>query len=524
MLRDIDDDDVLACGWPWHGRLMWTRAPGPINEYYVDLDGGGRRDVPPLVFGTSVNTWVFDMGLPDIEDEALAAAGGAWWGRAIMRGGYFWHGEQQERAVVPLWWEDDEPRRPMMIRHFGSASSVRIATDAFDHALTWPLGDIGQGAGQPACAVRGPADTTPFWFLMAAGASGLAVTYVLLGAYANRLLYGLVLRRSSGGTVLPDPPGTSLLSSGSGSPPGYYGLIEVTISRALFGPGGSPAEHISMAVIEDRSVALGNPVHDRQVNGSDVDEVAQETAALLTAWYGPGGVIRTARYSRRQECVRETSYTSPEDWHAIAWRTTKIDLIYQGAVVDSRTLTESISTRYLDPVATIERTVSETGVEDDVATWSEVYALSSAAAPSALPVFRAGQGLVMGVVAYTYNVPGHGNVLREQDVRLMWLVPHSNNTASICRSREPFDYPDGQDFFDVEVYAGPAIGPNGPVGAAQVRTLRRARTVNGPYIRSFFHDARWIRGVGNPVTGAVARAGDYVDVPAGHSVIYIGWV
>lgn len=264
--------------------------------------------------------------------------------------------------------------------------------------------------------------------------------------------------------------------------------------------------------------------HSRIVNGSDVSEAAEEKSALLTAWYGPGGVIRTARYSRRQECVRESTYTSEENWYGIARRNTKIDLIYQGAVVESRTLAESISTRYLMPISTIERKITETGVDDDITVWSEDYPLLTNSIPLPLPCFRAGQGLVMGVVAYTFTVPSYGNVLREQDVRLMWLVAHSNNTASICRSREPYEYPEGQNYFDVEVYAGPAIGPNGPVGSAQVRTLRRQRTPNGPYIRSFFHDPRWIRGVGNPVTGEVARASDYVDVPAGHSVIYIGWV
>lgn len=534
MLRKFHDDKIAAIGWPWHGRVVTLGA-----DKTLELPGGGTMPLPNFYAAGQV-TWAFDMGLPDTPDPVVEAAGGAWWGRAILRDGYFWSGlvpagdgfYNTARQIAPLWWADDEPRRPQILDYPSFSGSTlalswrnSVGTQA-QVTRSFSNDALGQGMDQPLCAALNAAG----WRLVGQS-SDYFVRWGFLGAYQNRMLFGLKLIAASGASIgLPHPPATAPLSSSpAGAPDCYCGLVEVVIDKALFGPEVDPDTHIALTVLENRDQALGSPTHSLSDvtapggNSRARSEETEQTSALLTAWYDLDGVVRSARYSRRQVATLDYSAPTVDERHWSVTRSTNVELLYGGSVVDQRSLSERLEIDQVVETLTATRTVSESGVDDDVANWSGTYAGGSIA-PDPLPVFRAGQGLVMGCVAYILTLPGQGNVLREQDVRLVWLAAHSNNVASLCRSREPYDYPDGVNTMQVEAYSGPAIGPAGVVPGSMNRVLDRPRTPVGPFYRGFFSEVgqRWVLGTGNPITGQIARANDYYGWPGGYPSI--SWV
>ncbi|RIA22673.1 hypothetical protein DFO61_3363 [Ectopseudomonas oleovorans] len=534
MLREWHDDQIVAIGWPWHGRVITF---GDVST--LELAGGESMSLPRFNAAARV-TWAFDMGRPDIPDPVVEAVGGAWWGRAILRDGYFWAGLVPDgggfyntaRQVAPLWWADDDPRRPQILNYpsfSGSALTLSWLNSDGTPALVmrgFSNAELGQGVDQPLCAAK----STGGWRLVGQGADYF-IGWIFLGAFQNRLLFALRMTApSSGGTSLPHPTGTAPGSSPGGAPEGYCGLVEVAVDKQLFGPDGDPDLHLQLTVLESRQTALGNPTYSL----SDVtapgggsrnrDEETEQTSALLTAWYDVEGNVRTARYSRRQLATYDYVSSAVDDRHWDLTRSTEFELLYGGSVVDQRYLSEQLAIDQVGASLSVSRTVSESGLDDDVSDWSGTYAAGASIVPEPFAVFRAGQGLVMGSVAYIFTLPGMGNVLREQDVRLLWLAAHSNNVASLCRSREPYDYPGGGDLMQVEAYSGPAIGPAGVVPGTMNRLVDRPRTSVGPFYRGFFSDAgqRWVLGTGNPVTGQVARANDYYGWPDGYPSI--SWV
>ncbi|WP_395505942.1 hypothetical protein [Ectopseudomonas hydrolytica] len=542
MLLEWHDDKIEACGWPWHGLVISRRtAAGGLLPPEIRLPNGATMALPYFRHEWGV-TWLFDMGLPDVPDPAVAAMGGAWWGRAIMRNGYCWSGARAASPgfpsfdqIIPLWWPAEESgQQPKLrkIEYIGAvSSSLRISwIDGGVYrslARNFTPADIGQGVSEAQCAAK---DVNGNWRLVGAS-NDYSVTLLFLGAHANRLLFGVRLRAATSATTLPEPPGTARgSSSDSGAPECLFGLVEVVVDDELFGPDGDPDTHIQLTVLENRQTALGNPTYSLSdvtapggVNRTRV-ETTEQLSALLTAWYDKAGNVRTTRYNRQQVATFDYVSASVNDRHWNVTRSTNIELLYNAAVVDQRSLGERLEIDQADATLTVARTISETGIEDDLAHWEGAYSGGSGIVPNPLPVFRAGQGLVMGVVAYILTLPVHGNVLREQDVRLIWLVAHSNNVSSLCRSREPYDYPAGTDVMDVEAYSGPAIGPAGVVPSVMTRTIVRSRSVRGAYYRSFFSHAGvwWVIGAGNPATGEIARANDYYGYPNGGPAL--SWV
>lgn len=532
MLREWHDDEIVAIGWPWHGRVV---SLGGVST--LELAGGGSMPLPRFNDARAV-TWTFDMGRPDIPDPVVEAAGGAWWGRAIMRDGYFWSGLRPDgsgffttaRRIVPLWWEEDDEPTAQIVDYPIFTDTFTLGwrnADGVQQSVTrsWSLAERGQGTDQPLCAAK---NTAGEWRLVGQSAD-YSIRWSFMGAHKNRMLFAQTLL-AFGGVGLPHPTGTAPGSSPGGAPVSYCGLVEVIVDKALFGPTGDPAVHLNINMLEDRETALGNPTYsliDTTAPGGgsrNRDEETEQTSALLTAWYDNDGTVRTARYNRRQVATYDYVSTAVDDRHWDLTRSTEFELLYGGSVVDEHSLSEQLEIDQVGATLTATRTVTESGLPDDVATWTGTYAGGSGIEPDPFAVFRAGQGLVMGSVAYILTLPGEGNVLREQDVRLMWLVAHSNNVASLCRSREPYDYPGGGDLMQVEAYSGPAIGPAGIVASSMSRTLDRPRTVVGPFYRSFFSEVgqRWVNGTGNPVTGQIVRADDYYGWPGGYP--QISWV
>lgn len=529
MLIDVHDDEVIALGWPWHG-LACTQA----GASWIELEGGERVDVDR--FEHANDTWIFDAGRSDVSDPAVEAAGGSWWGRAIIRGGLFFSGcwvnpltwplsIQRADAVVPLCWPSEPNTPPQMIYHDTlGESSTRIAWKAEGgvqqvYLSRWTATQLGQGTDQPLCAAKYTTSSGGNgWRLVGQTEGEYSVRFKFLGAHQNRLLFGLRLATNqTSGQALADPPGTSSGSSISGAPQALCGLVELELDRALFGAESDPSEHIALHVLEDRGAALGQPTYslvDQEASDGHSRlriETTGETGALLTAWYAPDGTVRTARFSRYQRAEYDYLYTTSRRWKTS--RRTEFTLLYGGSVVDERVLGEELEIVGAEGTTSITRRIYTTGEPDDVATWTDAYAAGSSLAPSPPAVFRAGANLVMGAVTYIVTIPGQGNVLREQDIRMIWLVAHSNNVASICASREPYDYPAGSNSYIVDVYSGRAIGPAGPVGGVMSASISKARAALYPYLRSFFAIGAWIQGTGQPLTGAVVRAKDYVDRP-----------
>ncbi|MGK8439014.1 hypothetical protein ACRS3X_17070 [Ectopseudomonas hydrolytica] len=445
MLRDFDDDEVMTCGWPWHGLV--TNVGGAIT---IDLPTGSQ---PLQRFSMSAGApiWLFDMGLPDIEDPAAAEVGGAWWGRAIFRGGRFWSGVRPDGSgffetidpVVALWWPaDPEPRRPQIIGYPPLTNALQIAWRAdgvsYVATRTWTAAELQQGTDQPLIAAK---DSNGGWRLVGQAAD-YSVRWVFAGASENRMLFLVRIEAGASAPVtLPEPPGTARGgSSPGGAPDGYCGLVEVVVDKALFAPGGDINIHTSINVIENRETALGSPTYSLTDvtapggNSRTRTEQTEQASALLGAWYDGDGNIRTARYNRRQVATFDYLATASDQRAWDLTRSTEFELLHGGSVVAERTLSEALHIEQTGATAAAWRTISETGEADDTADWSGAYVGGSGFEPTPFPIFRAGQGLVMGVVAYILTLPGLGNVLREQDVRLMWLTLHGFNVASLCRS------------------------------------------------------------------------------------------
>ncbi|MDO9625133.1 MAG: hypothetical protein Q7J46_14215 [Pseudomonas sp.] len=543
MLRDVADEEILAVGWPWHGRAV-TIAVSGVGSTVIEMPDSTVVAVD--IFRHADNTHLFDMGLPDIPEPAVEAAGGAWWGRAILRSfgmsegrvqcywgsgsGLDWGERPAYQALpgVPLWWPGEDGPRMLFIDLSVSSTAFiaqwQLGDTGFTSSRSFTAAGLGQAGGQPACAARSSDPSSQAWLEIPKGGTG-DMRWTLLSFTGSRVLYGLTLTAGPGSTGLPHPTGTDPGGFGSASPSGYHGLIEIELNESVLDPEADHSTAITLRVIENRSVALGNPGSDAADSSSaetgSRNYRAEQTqqSGLLTAWYGTDGTIRSARYNRHQlSTLVSTLSETVKTWRL--YRTTTMELTYGGSTVDARTLSESLDITasyelndaglYESRHLTVQRKITETGEEDDIVSYDgPSYGVTYN--PDPLPVYMPGAHMVMGVVAYIVNLNVFGNVLDEQDVRLLWFVPHSNNCASICRSREPYEYPDGGNLSYIDASAGPAIGPNGPVAGGMSRTIPRPRTTPGPYWRSFFAAAgiRWLMGTANPVTGQVARSDDF---------------
>lgn len=531
MFRE-PEDNITTFGWPWHGRVL-MQGESPNFTYTVELPGGKTRQFPLFsAIEQRGRTTLFDKGRPDIPDPELAEQGGAWWGRAILRGelftyadaGYVSDGsgsyESSELPGIPLWWEgDDLDQLPLFMSVMPSGNTLSfgwlIDGVAYNQYTSYTPAELDQTIGQPRCAVYSGSGLS--WRELPANAGG-SISLVMLGCYQNRILFGVVLT-SSTGDLLTLPPSSGESSSASGPPLPYYGLVELRVDADVRDPDALHSQAFHMTVIENRSSALGHPlqtlsdVSNPEEETRSYSEVWVQTSGLLTAWYDPNGVIRSARYSREQKATLEHAGDGL-NYHWDTSRSTKLKLHYSGGgVVDERELTEQLTITALDGHLDIVRRVTATDAEDDVSEYHDSqYAQTYNLEPD--KTFLPGLHLVMGAVAYVVPVNWQNNVLELQDIHQLWLVAHGNNVASICSSREPYDYAEGAASMNVQVYSGRAVGPLGPVGGPMTATINRPKTsLPSRYYRGLLSEfgAPWLRGAGNPATGEIARAGDYIS-------------
>lgn len=389
------DGEVARMGWPWHGKI---RQPDKDLAGYVTLPNGATR--PAIAhYGTwpMNHTHLFDMGLPDQDDPQVEEQGGKWWGRTILRGGgnydyqlYYggattsaegqsYTGEAPFRGL-PLWWDsDEEPRRPLYVDIYLNLEQGSYYLDFWTkggtiHTLRKKitLEDVGQGAGQPECAVKDLLGSNfDYWFF----GDNVKLDYLkLLGVYRNRLLLGVVVTQGEGMRQIDPPPGTSVVSgsSPSGAPQGLYGLVEVTIAPDIRDPEADHSQTVTIDVIENRQAALGNPVHqvtDESSQPGDPIETTlyleewNQTSGLLTAWYDAQGNIETARYNRRHYALKEYRNEPGVTTRTATERTSEVALLSgSGSVVDSSVLTEQFEAIYIPGTGLqITRTVKCTG-------------------------------------------------------------------------------------------------------------------------------------------------------------------
>lgn len=378
------------------------------------------------------------------------------------------------------------------------------------------LEDVGQGAGQPECAVKDLLGSNfDYWFF----GDNVKLDYLkLLGVYRNRLLLGVVVTQGEGMRQIDPPPGTSVVSgsSPSGAPQGLYGLVEVTIAPDIRDPEADHSQTVTIDVIENRQAALGNPVHhvtDESSQPGDPIETTlyreewNQTSGLLTAWYDAQGNIHTARYNRRHYAVKEYRNEPGVTTRTATERSSEVALLSgSGSVVDSAVLTEQFEAIYIPGTGLqITRTVKCTGEPDDVTTYTDPDHTGGPVVTPPTTTFPPGMHIVNTVVTYQWLVNGE-NMLANQDQHQVWLAALSNNSAAICHIRDPFDYPEGQTTTTVSVRQGPAVHLGGVTSGTVTDTMTKSKPAH-EYRRGFFWEPadRWVRASCNPITGELSR-------------------
>lgn len=554
MFLDPFDHQLVAWGWPWHGLGRTT-----TSSYEATITTASDQEINvPLLNNNRRWTYLFDAGLPDISDPAVEAEGGEWWGRAILRAvdglavNFCWGAgmysdfngiNTSDNFYPPLWWRPD-PEDPdpifepvqMVFSYSGSASSYTLRLsrlgrfinggDGSDEAsIVVSVSDMQQASG-PTFAAK-DLNQSPLWWQVTPGQyTGMALEFHKLGIWENRILLGLVWRvsESSGRPLLPHPPATTPGDSGSspsGAPVAYSGLIELVAGPVMLDPDGDYSAALSINVVESLTTASGDAQHtytdttDPVSGARNVFDERVESGGLLTAWYDGEGVIRTARYNRTQTATYEQTDLLPElpdKYNTIRTRRTELDLLFGATMVDSRFLEEKLEIFNESPTRWGGRsTIKETGQTDDVSDFTD----GGYDEPEVNPTFMVGSHLAMGSLAQIVGDGFGNNLLDYQDIRLVWIAPSSNNVCSLSRSREPYDYADGQESMTVNVSSGPAVGPLGAVGGVVSHAITRPKTTPGNFWRGFFSNAgrKWVWATGNPVTGQVVRARDYYDEP-----------
>ncbi|MBG5844357.1 hypothetical protein I5G21_31615 [Pseudomonas aeruginosa] len=531
------DGKIMQIGWPWHGKIY--QLPN-TEQGAVHLPNGETKPARAWSINYTLNhTHLVDMGLPSQPDEFIESQGGSWWGRAILRGGGYWPqlyygggisaGSGAEYSEVPfigtpIWWLSDElPRRPSYaiydLREEAGTPQFRLwIGNNLNTMATLDLGAdlIGQGEDQPACAVRAKDVSFDGWQLT----NKVVLSELsMLGVYQNRLLFGVYVRTTDLSPI-EQPPGTSWISgsSNSGAPAGFYGLIEITVSPSIRDPDADRSKVLTITVLETRAQAMGNPTHMHVDESSPIDAPVVtanyrdewvQTSALITAWYDAQGNVRSARYNRQHYGARTYRYEQDVE-HSRMERASVLELITDsGQVADHIELKEILEAQAApDTGFSVTRTIQCTGESDDVTSFlqSDRYRGVKLDTPATFPP---GLHVCNTVVSYEWLDDSGENLLDYQDHHQVWIVALSNNSAALCRVREPYDYPEGQSTTTVTVRQGAAVRIGGITSGAITDTITKEKEAHR-YLRGFFWSPadRWTRGSCNPITGELSRGAE----------------
>ena len=510
----------VAAGWPWHGPITW--AGGGLHK--VTLPTG--REVAIAAFGGS-DTLLWDIGRPDIASETIADAGGAWWGKAILRytaAAYEDLADYQVAAYganrlkhngLPLYRPPlaDQPGRVFicsMVIQFGMlqiTAKHQGRTIVATRAVT--PDQLGQGEGQPAFAAHDGSFASGY-------ASPMMITDAEPGRYFSsildvkdcKVLLGITGYTSANNTGEAAPPP----ATGKHGPRTYCALVEIELTADFFDSDG--ASGIAIRLIEDRRSALGDPSFsqsDETANGVRTRlQTWVQTRYLVTAWYAQGGGIVSVRCSRTQESkhtreIRTDGGTQVEECNA--QRTTALKMYRAGIQFDEVDLLERLQVVHTDGTSLqVIRTIQLTDDDDDVADSGDLPT-TNVSWPEPLAVYGPGLHGVATSVAYIYTLDGAAqqNLLREQDLRAVWVCALSNKLGGICTAVEPYDYEPGAASYITHCHYRPAAHPHG-VDARNLRSQEPHPGDGGTrFTRSFYYFNAGATGSYNPVTGEVLR-------------------
>lgn len=533
------DEVPAACGWPWHGLV--TRDS--VNDLWnIALPNGGAYSFQSGRFYPSPNSFLFDMGLPDIPSPELEAAGGAWWGRAILRGGIqgphtleggyradlpalsYGRGLSPEIGVsrslwgAPLVMQPVDPENPtfrVFCRAFMRSGTLHVSvlhgTQEYTIVRSLAPADIGQGAGQPEAAAHGQLPPNAIYFdgQVTDEYPGTYKAFVR-DIYANRLLLGVVAIADAGAPGS-QPPLSAASTQVAGNWPAsifpLFGLLEVEILPQLFDEGVNPDDAVVVRVLEDRNSALGEPLFETEdipLPGGGRQYFARWTQALglLNAFYDQAGEVQTIRYSRVQESTLHRRRLEGEGgtlyWQQDTGRTTTLQLFgVDGGQVDEFTLSENLAEINRGSTVRVIRTVTATGDADDVQDSGEVTGTPSWAA--ALDVYMPGFHMFAPCIAHLYRIGGV-DIIQPQDIRVAWIVAYGNRMGCLAFTREPYTTTVGN---PVQIHMRRIATPGGVVDG--VLSAVESKPAGFPNVRSLFLFTGYLNGAYNPVTGEHAR-------------------
>lgn len=533
------DEVPVACGWPWHGLVTRDSATA---TWRIALPNGGVYSFPGNRFNPSSNSFLFDMGLPDIPSPDIEQAGGAWWGRAILRaeipGPFSTAGDgsvalpalDYGRGLSPeigaeryLWGaplvihsaDAELPPFRVFCRAFVRANvlhvSVRHGAQVFSIARAVTAADIGQGPGQPEAAGHGqaPPNATYVERQITDAYPGRFKAFVR-DFHGNRLLLGVVAVADYDAPAA-QPPLSAVSTGVAGNWPAsifpLFGLLEVEILPSLFEAGVTPDDAVVFRVLEDRRSALGQPLFEMgdvplPSSGRQYFATWTQSSGLLNAFYDSSGAVQTIRYSRVQHSTLHrrqvegeggTFYTQQD-----TARTTTLQLFgVSGAQVDEFTLSESLVEISRGPSMRVIRTVTATGDTDDVQDSGDVTGTPSWAAP--LDVYMPGFHMFAPCITQLYRVNGV-DIIQPQDIRVAWIVAHGNRMGCLAFTREPFTTTAGN---PVHIQMRKIATPAGVVD--DVLSVVESKPIGFPNLRSFFLFTGRLSGAYNPVTGEHTR-------------------
>lgn len=346
-------DRGAVWGCPWHGLLLDVNANnGTIrkNRLTLTLRNGRVKEFTPGVAKAYHWSYLWDVGLPDLEPtEEEAAAGMAWWGKAILsseNGNRLWaYGSVDFDQGWPVMLGGELGRVKYSITTYSISAdpaeradfsfTFTRARDGLVRKVTLSQVDQGLGSGQPTVYAMRAEREADKYIVYTGTYRLLDITrrgqFALLGIESS--IYGFKegdrLGRSKRGGIC------------------YMGLLEVALGGTFDNPKAS------ISVLLNKTQALGTLVDSRggglseQVyEGLPMEVVSEgqcgvehwrypagyrlasdapsagwrvktggqsitfgQTGAMAGAWYGPDGAVQIPTFSHLIELTNAVSFT-----------------------------------------------------------------------------------------------------------------------------------------------------------------------------------------------------------------------
>ena len=461
----FDENEYVACGWPWHGLLI---RPPSAASYVVRMpdDKSVELAANNQVYSA---THLFDMGLPDIDDATIEAAGGKWAGYAVLRSrqgtpmrvdayqsisvyygaalppdmnGY--QPTHQPLPGVPLWIEDGAGVKHRFFFRFHShlnTLTVTLQNEAGVRTLTRTLSvdEVEQGAGQPECVCW----NGTIWAMINDDNPALLSARIrdFRDNRALVVLYAFAQPSSIEGVM---PPFTA---NATGHPSDWgweffppLGLLEVSLTEYALDPEADLEDCFTITVLEDRATALGNPVYtetDVDLGGGNREYSAswEQEEALVNAFYNADGDLQTIRVNRTQSSSLHRRAVSAGRQQDTIANTTYELIDVDGTVVDTMTIESHMTELESAGTLRVVRRISATGETDDITDSGVVTGTASWADPVA--VHPPGMHNYAVVLSHVYRINGV-DIIDNQDLLSLYVLPASNRGACLALARDTY--------------------------------------------------------------------------------------